>query len=306
MKFSIIIPTYNAGKKIERLLESIKIQTLQPEEVVVIDSESVDETLEIVERYKYRIIRIKHYEFDHGKTRYLAAKETKGEYLVFLTQYVELYNEKVLDIIFPVFEKDKFVKCAFGRQVPRKDSSIFAQYLRYFNYPSESYIRSIEDKYKYGFRVCFLSNSFAVYERMVLEEIGWFKENLIFGEDTHAAGRILLRGYKIAYVAEAMVYHSHDYTIVEEFRRYFDIGVFHKQENWLLREFGKVNNEGTKYIILGIKYVFERKEYFLIFEFLIRVIMKYIGYVLGTKYSLFPIWFVKIFSMNKDWSLKSN
>jgi len=45
-----------------------------------------------------------------------------------------------------------------------------------------------------------------------LEEIGWFREKLIMGEDTFAGARMLLAGYKIAYVADAQVYHSHNYA----------------------------------------------------------------------------------------------
>lgn len=52
----------------------------------------------------------------------------------------------------------------------------------------------------------------------------------ILSKDTNVAAKMILVEYSIAYVAEAMVYHSHDYTILEEFKRYFDIGVFYGRE----------------------------------------------------------------------------
>jgi len=68
----------------------------------------------------------------------------------------------------------------------------------------------------------------ADYRKSTLEEIGWFKNNLILGEDTYAETKLLVAGYKLAYIAKAKVYHFHNYTIWEEFKRYFDIGVFTK------------------------------------------------------------------------------
>jgi len=52
----------------------------------------------------------------------------------------------------------------------------------------------------YGIKTAFLSNSFSAYRKKALQEIGWFKDNLILGEDTYAGAKLLLKGYKIAYV----------------------------------------------------------------------------------------------------------
>ena len=85
-----------------------------------------------------------------------------------------------------------------------------------------------------GIKAAFLSNSFAAYRRSALESVGGFPSDTIFGEDTFAAAKMLLNGWKIAYSAEATVYHSHNLTFIEEFRRYFDIGVFHSREKWFM------------------------------------------------------------------------
>lgn len=58
---------------------------------------------------------------------------------------------------------------------------------------------------------------------------------MIFGEDTIAAAMLLQGGKKIAYVSDAEAYHSHNYTVGQEFKRYFDIGVLHSTENWILQ-----------------------------------------------------------------------
>jgi len=50
--------------------------------------------------------------------------------------------------------------------------------------------------------------------------------DVIFGEDTVTAARLILCGYKIAYVAEASVFHSHSYTARDQFKRFFDVESF--------------------------------------------------------------------------------
>jgi hypothetical protein len=60
------------------------------------------------------------------------------------------------------------------------------------------------------------------------------------------AAKMLMAGYKVAYAAEALVYHSHNYSFQAEFQRYFDTGVFHVQAPWLIEIFGSVKNEGLK------------------------------------------------------------
>ncbi|BCH79609.1 hypothetical protein SEL3844_17250 [Salmonella enterica subsp. enterica serovar 4,[5],12:i:-] len=52
------------------------------------------------------------------------------------------------------------------------------------------------------------------------------------------AAKMIQAGYKVAYCAEAVVRHSHNYTPREEFQRYFDTGVFHACSPWIQRDFG--------------------------------------------------------------------
>ena len=78
---------------------------------------------------------------------------------------------------------------------------------------------------------------------------------------------MILQNYALAYVADATVYHSHSYTILQEFKRYFDIGVFHKRESWILKEFGKAEGEGGKYVKSEFTYLLNKKAYLKIPEF---------------------------------------
>ena len=304
-KISIIIPTYNAQNYLKKLLDEIKIQSLSDYELMIIDSSSRDKTVDIAKKYTDNVIVIPQNEFDHGGTRAKAAQLAKGEILVFLTQDALPYDAYTIENIVKVFENEK-IGAAYGRQLSYDDTNLFGKHLRQFNYGEQSYIRSKKDIEKYGLKTAFLSDSFAAYKKSALESIGWFKDGLILGEDTYAGAKLILSGYSLAYVAEAKVYHSHSYTVGEEFKRYFDIGVFHQSESWILEEFGKAEGEGMKYIQSEINYLLANGAWYLLPEFFVRNAMKYTGYKLGQNYKKLPKWVIKKISMHHRWWDKKN
>lgn len=297
----MIIPTFNAAGFIEKQLGLLKNQTIKDIEIIVVDSSSEDRTKEIAETLGAEVVIIPKEDFDHGATRTLGGRKAKGDILVYLTQDALPVNENSIEnLVNPFYEDDK-VGATFGRQIPNPDATPFSAHLRLFNYPENSHIRKLEDKDKYGIKTAFLSNSFAGYRRKVLEEIGWFKENLIFGEDTHAGAKLLQAGYKIAYVADAVVSHSHNHSIFQDFKRYFDIGVFHSKEKWILDTFGKPRREGVKYLVSEIEFLTQNKRVHLIPESMVRIVFKGIAYNLGRNYNILPKCLVKRLSMNKNW-----
>ncbi|MFC1781566.1 glycosyltransferase family 2 protein [Planctomycetota bacterium] len=299
--FSIIIPTYNASKHLSYLLESFKSQTIRDYELVVIDSSSIDNTIEIANSYNAHVITVQKSDFDHGRTRTLAAQYAHGEIIIFLSQDILLYDKDSIENITRPFYKDEKIAAVFGRQLPHQKASVFAQHLRLFNYSENSYVSELSDRTKYGIRTVFFSNSFSAFRRTVLEEINYFKEGLIFGEDMFAAAKILLNGKKIAYDASAKVFHSHNYTICQDFKRYFDMGVFHRNENWLLKEFGKAGGYAGKYIKSEFSFLRQKKRFDLFPEFIIRIFAKYLGYKLGHQYIHLPESMNKRFSLNRSW-----
>jgi len=300
MNISIIIPTHRAEKYLEALLTKLKEQGSNTFELIIIDSSSKDKTVEIAKKYADNIIVIPQNEFDHGGTRAKAARMAKGEILVFLTQDAIPYDEFTIENITKVFE-DESIGAAYGRQLSYEETNLFGKHLRNFNYRKTSYIRSKHDIEKYGIKTAFLSDSFAAYRKSALKSIGWFKDGLILGEDTYAGAKMILAGYKLAYVADAQVYHSHSYTVLEEFKRYFDIGVFHKCESWILEEFGKAEGEGMKYIKSEFKYLLDHGAWYLVPEFFVRNGMKYVGYKLGQRFDNLPKWIIKKMSMHHRW-----
>lgn len=300
-KVSVIIPTLNGGRDLPDFFHALKNQTCQPDEIIVGDSSSEDNTVEICTENGAVVIGIDKKQFDHGGTRTQLAQRAAGDIIVFFTQDAILSSQDCLEKILNVFKVDPQIACAYGRQLARPDATIFARHLREFNYPPVSYINDFSDRETKGLRTIFISNSFAVYKKAILEKFDYFRDGLIFGEDTYTLGKIIKAGYKVGYVSDACVYHSHNYGLLEEFRRSFDIGVLHSSENWLLETYGKAEGVGTLYIRSIFARLFQERKYLLMIDCFFRSGLKVIGYKLGKKYKKLPRALVPHLSMNKLW-----
>lgn len=297
---SVVIPTLNAGQNIRGLIRILQEQTI-PCEIIVIDSSSSDNTAGIAESSGVKkVITIQRRDFDHGGTRSTSVGYADGDIIVFLTQDAVPVDEKMIENLIRPFADEK-VGVAYGRQLPCPDASPFAAHVRLFKYGSSSLIKSLKDKNKYGIETPFLSDSLAAYRKEALKEIGLFKRDIIFAEDVHAGAKLLLAGYKIAYAADAMVYHSHNHSMIEEFKRYFDTGVFYKAEGWITKEFGKTGGQGRRYIVSELSYLIKQRHYALIPQIIPRNILRFAGYVLGLNYKKLPRGICKKMSINKVW-----
>lgn len=299
MNVSVVIPTYNAEKYLPTLVQSLSEQTIKFE-LIIIDSSSTDNTHALVKPHADKIITIPQKEFDHGGTRTKAAKMATGDIIIFLTQDALPTHPNTLEALVLSFNS-KHIAVAYGRQLPYDGTNLFGKHLRTFNYPTTSTTKSIKDKTKYGMKTPFLSDSFAAYRKSAMQEVDYFNNGLIVGEDVHIGSKLLLKGYSIAYVASSHVYHSHSYTPLQEFKRYFDIGVFHAKESWILKTFGKAEGEGLNYVKSEFSYLLKQHAYLRIPEFFIRNGLKYLGYKLGNKYQSLPKKLIKKLSMHNSW-----
>lgn len=288
-KTIIVILTCNGEKTIKKLLKSLQRQKKQ-KRILVIDSESDDSTIKIISEMKMniKIKKICRSDFNHGKTRQMAIDMCRNaEYFVFLTQDVIIAENDAIEKLLTCFE-NKQIGCAYGRQLPHKNAGILGAHARLFNYSKQSQIKKMEDAKNLGIKTIFISDSFAAYRRKALEDVGGFPRNVILSEDSYVAAKMLMNGWDVFYCAEAMAYHSHDYTIVEEFKRYFDIGVFHAREAWIREEFGKAEKEGMRFIFSEFKYAFSYG-ISLIPSLILRNLLKYLGYQLGLKENIISL-----------------
>jgi rhamnosyltransferase len=224
-----------------------------------------------------------------------------AEILIYMTQDAVCSGPDVLRSLLAVFA-DPLVAAACGRQLPRHGATAIEAHARIFNYPSLSEIRTLESRARLGIKAAFLSNSLAAYRRPALMQVGHFPDNVIFGEDMVTSARLLLAGYRVAYVAEAVIYHSHAYTMTQEFRRYFDIGVLHSRERWLLDEFGGAGGEGKRFVLSELSYLRKHDPRQIPSAFM-RTVIKLIAYRLGREEAYLAPFVKRHLSLNsKYWA----
>lgn len=222
---SVVIPTLNAGPDLKALLRALSEQTLRPDEVLVVDSSSDDNTVGIASSYEdVRILSISRASFDHGGTRHMAFLETTGEYVLFLTQDALPVDSFYVESLVAPFS-DPEVAMASGRQLPKPGARRFEQLVREFNYPTESNIRSIRDVSELGIKTFFASDVCSAYRRDAYLECGGFERPCNTNEDMLMAAKLMRAGWKVAYAAKAQVLHSHNLTPIEQYRRNKEVGI---------------------------------------------------------------------------------
>jgi len=297
----VVVPTRNAGPRWVQCLDALQAQQPVPYRCVVIDSQSSDGTPEQAQAAGLQVCRIARDTFNHGATRQMAIDRfaADAEFVVFLTQDAVLAEPDAIAQLLTAFD-DPGVAAVYGRQLPHADAGAIGAHARLFNYPAQSATRTLADADRLGIKACFLSNSFAAYRLHALREVGGFASDLILGEDMHLAARLLQAGHALRYQASACVRHSHDYSLREEFQRYFDTGVFHACQPWLLRDFGGAGREGLRFARSEMRYLLRHAPWRLP-EAACRTLIKAAAYRLGRWHARLPEVLVRPFSMHKGY-----
>lgn len=286
-RVSLILPTWRAAEYLPRLLHALRIQTLRPEEVIVIDSSSDDGTAEIARREGCRVEVIPQKQFNHGRTRNHAARLAKGDLLVFMTQDVLPYDEQfVEELVRPIIELG--AGAAYARQMHQSWASPLESFLRSFNYPPEAELRTANDVERRGIRAYCFSNAASAVHRDVFNQLGGFPASIILNEDMCLAAKLLRSGGMVAYAAEARVLHSHNYSLGQQFRRYFDIGVSLTQIGELVAG-ASSTGEGVQFAIRQIKSLAANREGLWIPLSIAESAVKYCAFHLGKHHELLSV-----------------
>ncbi|VXC94460.1 O antigen biosynthesis rhamnosyltransferase RfbN [Pseudomonas sp. 8Z] len=281
MRVALIIPTRNAGAHLDRLLPALAAQTLQPDEFLVVDSASRDDTVARFRHAGARVEVIEPSQFNHGGTRRWASQQVAADVLIYLTQDAIPAGPESFARVVANLQAEADIGVAYGRQLPHPDAGLLGAQSRRFNYPAQGRTKRLADAAQLGIKTCFSSDSFAVYNRTALEAVGGFPQDVIGSEDAYVAARMLLAGYAVRYAADAEVQHSHDYRLLEEFRRYFDIGVFYGRERWIGQAFGTAGGEGLRYVRAELEALQGAGALWRAPEVLLRTFCKLLGYRLG-------------------------
>lgn len=279
MRISIIIPTLNAGPYMQQLLSALTSQDTKPSEIIIIDSSSEDNTVAIAKQLGAKTIVTPRHTFDHGKTRNMAAKEAEGDILVFMTQDA-LPKDKLLltNLTAPLQLPD--IAASYGRQIPRPGASPLEVFARQFNYPDVSIIKGIDDITHYGIKTFFFSNVCSAIKKDLFINMGMFPVGIRLNEDMIIAAKLIIKGYKTAYVPSATVFHSHNYSLLRQFIRYYNIGSSLRSNRWILR-YARPEGEGVRFIREQVIFVLKQHRYPWIPYIFLEYMAKYAGYRIG-------------------------
>ncbi|MGQ2917238.1 MULTISPECIES: glycosyltransferase family 2 protein [Rhizobium] len=231
-KCAVVIPVKNAITIVPEVLSQVLAQrTDWPFEIIVIDSGSRDGTAEYLRSLDMiRLIEIPASEFGHGKTRNLGVNAADAEFVAFLTHDAVPRDEYWLANLVAVAEVDSEIAGVFGRHVARDDASPFTKkdldkhFSGFGGFPQVVSKGLDEERYEsdQGWRqvLHFYSDNNSLLRRSVWQAIPY--PDVEFAEDQLWAKAIIEAGYKKAYSADAVVIHSHDYGVSEQFKRAFD------------------------------------------------------------------------------------
>jgi rhamnosyltransferase len=264
------------------------------------NSSSNDGTVELAQQLGAETCVIPRPEFNHGATRELARKRLGTDIVVMITPDAYPVDAEMVDrLVAPLVSGRAAV--SYARQIPHKGADFFESFPRDFNYPDRSNIRSIKDVQKYGVYTFFCSNSCAAYVNGVLDEIGGFDATLS-NEDYFAVAKILTKGHSIAYVAEAVVRHSHRYSLWQEFTRYFDTGYVRAENPWVNKIVGAAERRGLGYVNAMVKELARTSPWSIPYAVL-QTFCKLAGFRVGFIGPHVPLWLLeKLSSQDYYWT----
>jgi rhamnosyltransferase len=275
---SAIIPTLNGQKYLDNFLQSLKAQSISADSIIV-DSSSTDDTSKVATQYGVNVLTVARNDFNHGKTRNLGINQVKSDIVVLLTQDALPVDAYCLESLIKPLEDPQII-ASYGRQIPRPDASPAERFARLFNYSDTPIVKGIEDLPRLGIKTFFFSNVCSAIKLKEFNDLGGFPENIIMFEDLIFAAKAILHGYKIAYVPEAKVWHSHNFSLVKQFRRYQDAGISLRNNAWIF-EHAKANREGIEFLKQEIAYLYNKHQYRWIPYAIAESIFKFAGFWLG-------------------------
>jgi len=259
MNIKIIIPILNPPKDFfKKNIQMLKNQTIKID-IILINSGN-----KIPEDSSYQVINIDKKDFNHANTRNMALN-FEADYYLFMTQDALPFDEYLVENLYKGFENSEVV-VSYARQLPYLSADIIEIFARDTNYPAISKLKSKDDLAILGIKTFFNSDSCSMYDVKYFKRVGGFKKDLNTNEDMEYAARAILNNKKIYYNAKAKVYHSHNFNILEVWRRYNQIGKFFKENSWISKSvalYVKTESSGIKQAMAELFFVLRNKPIYL-------------------------------------------
>lgn len=278
MKIEVICPLYNGEKYILPLYDAISSQKTEDKVTIkFILTNTNDDSERVLKQNKISYKKIEKSEFSHSLTREEAAKESKADIIVFISQDIEITQDNWLENLVADI-KSKKAAAAFSRQITKYNN--IEKYTREKNYPNHSRIVDKNDLSKLGLNTFFFSDASSAIDRAVFKKLKYYDgKNLPINEDMYIAYKLIMNGYKIKYSSNSIVYHSHKFTLKQLYERYKLTGQFFSQNKYL-DQYGTTSAGGglAKYVL---KNAIKEKNIKVLLRFIPDMGARYLGMKIG-------------------------
>lgn len=330
----VIVPTYGPGEKFHILMRMLRRQTYPIHKIIIMNTGTIlPEEGHFRKHLRqenagghvpvFEVNHLRPEDFDHGGTRNAGAACSDADICLFLTQDAVPADEHLIERLIAPFGEMEIVDedalrsdytdqgrrfkpgkgrpvtaVSYARQLPTEDCRPAERFTRIFNYPPKSRLKTRKDLNALGIKTFFASNVCAAYRMDIFRSQGGFENRTIFNEDMIYAGHLIRLGYAVAYVAEARVIHSHNYSPKEQFHRNFDLAVSQKQHPEVFAGI-RSESEGIRLVKKTAVYLARQGKPYLIPGLFVTSGCKYMGYLLGKRYDRLPKALVRRLSWNK-------
>ena len=202
LEISVVIRTKNEADWLRRSLPALQHQRRPPAEIIVVDNESTDGSVEVAASAGCKILHIRDKEFTFGRALNLGieAASQAHPWVVSLSAHCIPVHDRWLEALRVPECAKPFTAGVYGRQEPLPDTNDFDKRDLWTTFGIERRIQRGQDY--------FFHNANALIRRDVWERIR-FDETLNGVEDRDWAKQVLADGYRIVYEPLASVHHYH-------------------------------------------------------------------------------------------------
>lgn len=216
MNISIVIPVRNGGATLRRCLASLKKQTIQPLEIVILDTASIDNSREIAKEFGAKIIDIQAEDFDHGLTRNEGVRHCSGDLIYMTVQDAWIPDPEMFEKMAAHFDDPEVMAVCGHQAVPHeKDKNPVRWYRRYSDHTEE--VRQVHDVESFKKlpqasqqKLVAWDNVVAMYRKEALIALPFVQTAM--SEDWVWSYQALCRGWKLLRDSSLVVYHYHHQT----------------------------------------------------------------------------------------------
>ena len=208
-RVTVIMRCKNSDWVIAQALAGLFSQSYKDFELLVIDSGSTDRTLEIVKQFPHRLIQIEPTQYYPGSVLNMAIKKARGELIVFQNSDAVPLRHDTLGNLIKAFD-DPVNQAALTRQLPRPEADTWVRH---------DYAQSFPDADKTPPWIT-LSLPMAAMRKSIWQQHPFYTDAWA-SEDTEWGQWAVNNGQNIKYVKNALVMHSHNYTLKQVYGRKF-------------------------------------------------------------------------------------